>query len=259
MRILCLLLITFSLTPLFIKSQCLYEDKIEYLHVNDIRAAILNRGDAFWDLNRNARFQVPYFGPESPSTIFASALWLAGKTPDDDLRIASLDYRLPGECGYTPGPLADIDPIDRIKLARQWNTTFFVSGEDIVAHIEDYKDGRIDEQRSSIFGWPANGNEYFMQIHGLEPLSDSHASFHETPGHENGIYEPQHGEYPHVDGMDASSIPGAIFWCVYHPDHSLDFNLEIQQTTWAMACPDDLLSVTLFTRFTISNTGDPAL
>ena len=253
------LAVLLSLFGLSLFGQCEYDLNIEYLHVNNIRAAILNQGDNFWDRN-DARFEVPYEGPESPSTIFASNIWVAVKNPSDKILLSAGTYYSRTTCGMTPGPIErgeQIAPQDRANL---WNKIFTVHGQDILDHIEDAQDGRIDVERPGIFGWPGIGNNYFMKYHGTEVVDSRQgmAEFMEVPGHENGIYEPELGEYPHVGGLAPDAIPGAIYWTVYNTGgqgaiDGISPILEIQQTAWAMSCEDETLSNTIFMRYKIIN------
>lgn len=243
------------------KSQCEGPLVQEFLHANEVRAGIMNRGDNFWNLD-TARFQVPYGGPQTPSTIFAQNIWLSGTDDNGDIRFVSEDFRSRRECGCIPGPISSItgqvDP-------DQWDLIFNVNGEDILAHIEDFEDGVVDVERPSIYYWPGNGNPFFEQEYGfdLPDSPDGFAPFHETPGNVNAIYEPHLGEYPLPQNVDPSSIPGQIIYTVFNSKDIGDLFeaplIEIHQTFYAWDCQKDNLDHTIFVDYKLINRDDQAL
>jgi len=232
----------------------------EFIHANNIRAMVLNGGDNFWDLD-DAQFTVPYNGQGSPSSIFATALWLGAMDKNDQLRVSTVSYRSVRNCGYEAGPIFD-DPNRPFDIDYEnWDKIFSVHQSDILAHQEDFDDGVVDNPIDAIFGWPALGNKHFEGIHGFPlELTISGAGFHELPNSINGIYEPELGEYPHVDGMSPEALPGEIKWCVYNnhaegssPTSTDPLSFEIQQTMYAMSCPNEALSNSLFVRYKLIN------
>ena len=80
------------------------ETQKEYIHVNNVKAMVLNGGDNFWDLDEG-KFLVPYTGPQSPSATFATSLWIGAIDDNDELRLSALDYRNARNCGYESGPM----------------------------------------------------------------------------------------------------------------------------------------------------------
>lgn len=241
------------------QSVCDLEKKIEFLNTNYIRAAIGNRGFNFHD-GLNGSFRVPYTSGTAPGSFYITSLWFGGYNTDQKL-LTNVFMNNTGDCGYIPGPFNDGDDQENFEMAQNWNRIFMVTGEDIKKHLTDFQDGKIDFPVNSIYGWPGNGNPFFKLMHGFDIYKNCHAGFIETPGHINGIYEPQFGEYPGVAGLSPSSVPGAIFWCVYSggiypPGNDIPYDgmkLQIEQTAWAMDCDDDILSKTVFTKYVVTN------
>ena len=231
----------------------------EVMHVNNIRAVIHNKGDNF-EMGGYAGFQVPYEDEETPSSIYATGLLFTAFDAGKNLKIKVL-LNKSNDCGYLPGPWFEGEPQQQYEFSGKWNKIFKVTGQEIMAHIEDSQDGAIDNPLPAIFAWPGKGNRFFKEINGFELFDDTRAGFYEVPGHENGIYEPDLGEYPMVTGLDPESIPGAIYWSVYRTGTSkqeyklehIKMQLQIQQVTWAMATDDKILSNTLFTRYYVKN------
>ncbi len=242
---------------------CKLTNKTEFLHANFVRASIGNRGENFRNGNITS-FQIPYLSNNSPNAIYTTALWLGAIDVNEQLLNNIVLYVDNNECGYLPGPFTNSNTEQNCTIAENWNKIFKVTGEEILTHKNDYLDENIDNFIVSIYGWPGKGNKFFKQIHGFDLFEDTHAGFEETPGHINGIYEPNFGEYPKVDGLNSTSIPGAILWSVYSggvyfTSYRFPFNgmkLQIEQTSWAMSCPDEILTNTLFTRYQITNKND---
>ncbi len=247
---------------LYTQSICEIPDQIGYLHANNIRAAVSNRGYLF-RTGKKGVFQVPYSGPNSPGTFYENDIWFSALDSAGNILLKAVDYKQDLDCGYIPGPWIEGSEEDQYKLATNWNKLFKVTQGEILAHIEDYQDGHIDKRIESIFGWPGKGNKFFKEINGFELFENTKAGFHETSGHINGIYEPQFGEYPEVNGLNENSIPGEIIWTVFcagktkrELEKGEKIKLEVQQIVWAMSCDDDLTSNSIFTRYYVSNKSD---
>lgn len=238
------------------------------IHANEIRAQINQRAMFFWDLDSvTAQFQVPYSGATTPSSIFAGSLWLGGKDPNNNVRVTGVDFICSprDHLGFFQGPLIN-DKLPPIADLTNWDRFFNVSGYSIINHQADAADGIINDTLPAIFGWPGNGNPYFEKIHGF-PLklgSQGGAHFIEVPGHENGVYEPHRGEYPHVYHLPRDATPNSISWHVFNTaidqlqssDPGTPLLAEIQMTFYTMNCNDYLLSRTLFQQFRVTLKGD---
>ncbi|MDX1684303.1 MAG: hypothetical protein R3275_03645, partial [Saprospiraceae bacterium] len=241
---------------------CELTPKTHVLHVNHIRAHLSNRGHQFSG-DRNRGFQVPYRGQETPSAFFIDNLWIAGFDSDANLLEKIPDYPSHEYCGYAPGPI-DLD--DPLQTARQWNKIFSVRRDQILAHIEDYSDGIIDDHQADIFGWPAKGNVFFEAYNGFELHPDviEYGGFHETPGNQNGIYEPHLGEYPLPEGVNENAIPSETIYrliCTLSGD-KVDWEVplaDVHHTTYAYNCDDELLNHSLFSQYRVVNRSSDTL
>lgn len=233
-------------------------------HANDIRAQVSQRGGGFVTPDQDAGFQVPYEGADSPSALFAKGLWISGVTNNGRIQSNFTTYERNGNCGYLPGP-AVLGRTGEEDFFTNWNKIFNVRANDINLHLLDAEDGQIDNPLPSIFGWPAFGNEWFEDVHGfpLELSASKGAYFIEVEGSKNGIYEPELGEYPHVEGLDADVVPEQIAWMVYNTTEKLTthgdiMNLEIHEVTYAFDCEEEL-NQTLFQQFNIHHVGQDRL
>jgi len=235
------------------------------IHTNEIRAKIYQQAYSFWDRDEiEGRFQVPYQGPNTPSSHFAASLWIGGKDKNNNIRVVGRDYICEFGLGYFQGPLSS-DQLPPAVNHKNWDRFFQVSGYSIENHRRDAIDGHIGDTIKSIFGWPGKGNQFFESINGF-PLvlgTQGGAHFIEVDGYKNGIYEPQHGEYPHVYNLPQNSTPLLINWHVFNTaidqfnseEDGIPLLAEVQVTNYTMSCNEPLIDRTLFQQYRITLKG----
>jgi hypothetical protein len=163
---------------------------IEMLDVNQVRAAVLNRGDMHWDLTQSA-YEVPK--NSGRKAIFTSSLWIGGLDNGGTLHQAAMTYRQTGN-DYWPGPLdtltgttdsATSAMYDKIWKLDRWQIdefrTMFANGSvSSGAYVPAY----------NIIHWPA---------HGAGAYTRSMAPFVDVNG--DGNYNPMmDGDYPKIKG-----------------------------------------------------------
>lgn len=233
-------------------------DQID-LDINNVRARILGAGDFWWDLNI-ARYEIPKIDPSTGitpvSSSFAGALWIGGIDAGGQLKIAAQTYRQSGN-DFWPGPLNATGSIDEATCNaydRHWKMyrdtieqVFFntiinnggTPGDTLSTPLNP------DQIPKSIREWPGYQNEYATgkaseHIDVDKPL----APFVDING--NGIYEPQYGEYPDIDGDEA------IFW-VYNDKGNIHLEtggdaigLEIQALAFAFQTNDEINDMTFY-------------
>ncbi len=238
-------------------SQC-ENTAIEYINANQVKAAVLNGGDFFWNRN-DGKFIVPYVPGQFPevSTIFAAVLWLGGIDTAGDLKVANSA----NSNRYLPGPIDDNSLTIFDDGCENFNHIWKVSRGDILWVKEDFEDnGTIDlPVPLAIKSWPARGNPLFENTMGF-PLPDQElAPFFDRNG--NGFYEPSNGEYPLIDASMPGVIPDEMTWCVFNASANVhnDFDtlavgVEVHFMTYAFNCLDSgPLNYTVFTRHAIIN------
>lgn len=229
-------------------------------HANDIRTVINTGGDMFWDLN-DSRFQVPYTGSETPSAIFAAAVWIGGYDDVGNLKLAAQTYRSGiNSQEYQPGPLTTVGTQFSDDCA-DWDQIWSVTRNEILLHLEDFEaDGVIDNPQASIFSWPGIGNAHFETLNGfpMPDYSQGYAPFYDKDL--DGEYEPDEGEYPLPQDLASDVIPDQITWHVFndvrlHRVTQADpVRAEIQQTCYAFYCTgNDVLNSTMFMDFNVIN------
>ncbi|MEZ4984051.1 MAG: hypothetical protein R2795_03275 [Saprospiraceae bacterium] len=256
--------------------------------INNVRARLTTGGDVWWDGN-NGRYVVPKTSPGVPevSSIFAAAVWLGGKDPGGNLKIAAQTYgRFSGDFDFYPGPLNPgdedypggplADPrrgtIGRDTCA-QWDKFFVVKGVHIDEHISNWRYAVANGETSldpatihpDILGWPAKGNRFFEDIHqfALPSTTQGLAGFWDEQL--DGEYNPEQGDYPIVEvryctGYNHLPSPDEIIFWVYNDagnDHRdsgspLKMQMEVQVQSFAFETYDDLNNMT-FQRYKLIN------
>ncbi len=256
--------------------------------INNVRARLTTGGDLWWDGN-SGHYIVPKPPPGVPevSSIFAGAVWLGGKDPGGNLKIAAQTYgRESGAFDFYPGPLNTGDPnyeggpladprrgtVGRDTCA-QWDKFFVVKGANVEAHAKAWRralaEGDIPLAPESIpediLGWPARGNRFFAGIHQfrLPETMQGLAGFWDQD--HDGLYEPDEGDYPIVEmrgclDVEPQSSPDEIIFWIYNDagnDHRESgspnkMQMEIQVQAFAYQTTDDLNNMT-FQRYKLIN------
>lgn len=256
--------------------------------INNVRARLTTGGDVWWDGN-DGRYVVPKPPPGVPevSSIFAGGVWLGGRDPGGNLKIAAQQYgRGSGNFDYYPGPLNEGDPdfpggqlqdprrgtIGRDTCA-QWDKFFVVSGANIEAHVKAWRLAQSEGETfldpetipEDVLGWPARGNRFFEGIHQfrLPNTIQGLAGFWDQDF--DGIYEPDEGDYPIIeirgclDKEPQSSPDEMIFW-VYNDNGNAHresgsataLQMEVQVQAFSYQTSDDINNMT-FQRYKLIN------
>lgn len=231
---------------------------------NRIGASFSPQGVKFLPLD--GYFKVPYTAKGSPYTIFASSPWIGGYR-DGELKITAQTY--PNEVVFDlyTGPLLEgAETLDSncIQFSHIWE----ISREDILRHIEDYEsDGEITDTIPSVFGWPAEGNAFFSAINHFDLPASHHGGWAEFFDlNQNGIYEPQLGDYPAVNLKGIYRIPEDMMWMVFNDQgpHTesggAPLGVEIQLTVFGFNCQDNsILNNALFNTYKVINQNTVSL
>jgi hypothetical protein len=171
------------------------------LEWNNIKA-LIETGGSLWQDRANGRSH--YYAPKNGeiSVLFAGALWMGGLSPDQQLKLAAIQYRYSGN-DYWPGPLtndgtaevneATCEKYDKFAVSfridaqrhRQYHecindpncdmATLFPTGYSMPSYFNDY---------------PAHGIVTQGQDYNLAPYYDLN---------NNDVYDPENGDYPWFD------------------------------------------------------------
>jgi len=180
------------------------------LNLNNVRARIENGGN-LW---QNRETHTPAYGVPKvdgytgPNSLYAGALWLGGRTPDNQLKLAAVTFRDKGN-DFWPGPLTKIDTMNHTggdasidgTVCTQYDKTWKTERKDAILQEAYYQcladpqcDVAVEYPGYAIpvkwNSWPAHGDVSLGQDYNLAPYFDYDGS---------GDYDPTQGDYPGYD------------------------------------------------------------
>lgn len=219
------------------------------LDVNNIRTTIMSGGDMWWDLN-DAKYEVPKGGGKH--AMFAGALWIAGESDGEQLKVAAMTYRQDGS-DFWPGPL---DPstasITEVECA-EWDEHFKITREEVDAFLaynqnpQAYPSYQVP---NSLLEWPAKGNVYNSIVgdRDIAPFTDVNG---------DGVYNLDDGDYPdyNITGTnDNARLFGdqTLFWVfndkgnVHTETDAEPIGLEIHAQAFGFATDDEINDMTFY-------------
>jgi hypothetical protein len=260
-----------------LRSDCLPGSSRYDQQINNVRAALLVNGDVWWDLNDGV-YIVPKVqagtGAKSVSAIFTGGVWLGGKDPAGNLKLAATLYRQGTNSDFWPGPLTE-NGTTKKATCDQWDKHFVVYRTDIdslrklwasalLAVNNDpvravIPDGIIPER---VKGWPASRNRFFFEINrfALPITQQGYGKYHDE--NTNGIYEPDKGDYPTIDvrGCNVDVYPDEMVFWIYNDAGNIHttsarsekIQMEIQVQAFGYQTNDELNDMT-FQRYKLIN------
>lgn len=165
--------------------------QIDTLEVNQITTPVYPMNvqffDAYYDMDGPQ-----YFYPKDSKTspIFSTALWIGGKSINNELHLAAETYRQRGT-DFWPGPLSnDGNATTDSVNAGHWMRTWKISREEIISHIRDYSSPDY-VMPEAIASWPAHGDPMLNQDEFIAPFVDVDQDLE---------YHPELGDYPFIKG-----------------------------------------------------------
>lgn len=265
-----------SSPPLSTRADCVQGASRFDMDVNNVRATLLSSGDVWWDLN-SGQYIVPKVQPGSGakavSSIFAGAVWLGGKDPVGNLKVAVQTYRDGTKTDFWPGPLKETTGTTDAQTCDNWDKHFVVYAFEIDSVIKMYREARAKDPNNpqidcglvpeNVKGWPSFGNPYFFDIHRftLPRAPQGLAKFHDEDG--DGQYDPCKGDFPIIDvkGCETiTAIPDQMIFWIYNDNggvhtqsqRSTPIQMEVQVQAFAYKTNDELNDMT-FQRYKLIN------
>ncbi len=168
---------------------------IEYVDINNIKAAQLVHGDMWWNpVQQVASCEFPKGSGKSIS--LASSLWISGYDAGNQLHIAAQTYRQNGN-DYWPGPLDSAGTIS-YSASQTWAKIWKVSRTQIDSFLA-LSTHTTANTPAPILQWPAKGNPYATGNGGTAlTITNDLAPFVDVD--HDGIYNPLHGDFPAMKG-----------------------------------------------------------
>ena len=240
--------------------------------INNVRARLLSCGDVWWDLAKGL-YEVPKAeeGSTAPvvSALYAGAVWLGGKDPAGNLKVAAQTYRTGTKTDFWPGPLDSVTGTVEEQTCLDWDRHFVVTAKDIDAHLKAFRQAKASGGiydcsliPAAVKGWPAKGNPYFFEINAFELPNNRQglALFYDEDG--DGLYNPCNGDYPVIDvrGCPATQYPDEMIFWIYNDNGgihtqsqgSTPIQMEVQVQAFAYKTNDVLNDMT-FQRYKLIN------
>jgi hypothetical protein len=197
-----LTLFAINLTSKSIIAQCNPPSAFAVLDINNVSAFLMNGGDFWWDGIGLPLYEYPK--GSSRTALFAGAIWLSALDSNGNLVTSAMKYRSSGYEFY-PGPINSTTGTVNNSSCSTFNDFWQVYRSEVQTHLNNVTLGlpvplaQIDD---AILYWPAKGNVYFTNY----SIQDDLAPFKDF--NNNGIYDPENGDYPDIKGDQA------IFWVV---------------------------------------------
>lgn len=221
------------------------------LDINQVNAHYANRGQLLLDFATSSRYEVPK--GSGKTSMFASGLWLTAKDENETIHCSTAKFADKGRDFY-PGPLKASGPIQGTTdstIASQFDYIWKITREDIISH-QLYSQASDYDMPSDIETWPAHGNTVEGYAENLAPFIDVN---------ENGIYEPDAGDYPDIKGdMSLYWIFNDNFGPQNEPE-STPLKVEVHMQAYAYNCDtlsglDTTINYTSFIEYRIFNRSE---
>ncbi len=233
---------------------CLPGEAYIELDVNNIKAGLRNSGDLWWN-GQDGKYITPSDGIEEVFAIFAGGLWIGGRDPSGNLKLAAVQYRTGANGDYYPGPLKDSNGQAFEGGCVDWDRFWIVNKSEVDAHFLDFNDGAIDNQIDNIYSWPGRNNPHFESFVGFPiPKNQKLAPFFDRD--QDGNYNPDNGDFPLIKGDQS------IWWVfndkagVHGWTNAMPIQIEVHAMAYAFANGDnEHLNNATFYDFEMINKG----
>ena len=181
------------------------QHNLEFLNANNVNAGIGIGGNLFSLIpdrpqilpDTNVKFSLLEVPKNSNKrTIFTAALWMSGLDTIGNIYSAAQRF-LQGGADFYNGPIVSIYD----SLYDNFYKRVFKITRSQITHHQSLGNVIIPTQiDSTILFWPAKGNAYVANYYGVS-INSPLAPFVDV--NSNGIYDPNHGDYPDVCGEEA--------------------------------------------------------
>ncbi len=218
--------------------------KTTTLNYNNIRLILNSKGANFYDQTKGvAGFSYP--SSNNAATIYAGNIWMGGKSPNGNLRLAAETFGSSGQ-DYFAGPVAQTyDAAYKAKYDRFWSVT----KEQIEKHKTDYKKPGYT-MPEAILNWPGSDG-------GPDGLGYSSAPFFDNDN--DGLYIPTNGDYPGIKGDFATFTFKNDIAGLHTESGSEPMNVQLNIMYYGFNSDSTYLKNTLFVSYTIINMNTQSL
>jgi len=235
-----LTILSANFTSKSINAQCNPPNAFAELDINNVKAGLMNGGDFWWDGIGVPRYEYPK--GSGRLALFSGALWLSALDGNGNLLTSAMKYRNSGFEFY-PGPINSTTGTVTNTSCDAFNHFWKVHRNDVQVHLNNVTSGLpvpLSQIDNSILNWPAKGNTHFTSY----AIQDDLAPFKDF--NNNGIYDPENGDYPDIKGDQA------IFWVindiggVHAITNGTPIGVEVQFLAYAYYDPSSSLNDATF-------------
>lgn len=243
-----LIFLSFFLVNLFLynhlKAQCPPPMASIQLDVNNINTSLFNGGDMWWDGISKPAYEYPK--GSGINALTAGGIWLTGIDTSGSLMTAAMLYRPIGH-DFFAGPISSNGTV-AANSCSTFDRFWKVDRTNIQQHIIITSSGTpltLNNIDNSILYWPAKGNPHFTSY----PIQEELAPFIDV--NNNGIYDPEYGDYPHIKGDEA------IFWVMndlgglHTSSNGQSLGVEIHALAYAYSNPTSPLHDATFYEYKV--------
>lgn len=217
----------------------------DFLDTNNVKARVSAIGTHFWDLVGSPAYEVPK--GSGKHTLFSNSFWIGGKNSNGKLYLSGQRYVNDQE--FTFGPLStDGSLTTDQQTIHDYNYVWLINKAQIEQHIAWAKDSASMPNYSipqDFLTWPAHGDTTKNQSFQLAPFVDQN---------NNGIYEPQKGDYPKIRGDQAAFFMFNDAGIPNGETSGTPLGVEIHAMAYAFSAPNnDAFHNTIFMHYKIIN------
>jgi hypothetical protein len=220
-----------------------------FININNICTRLNAGGRLGWSVQTNPQlfFETPT--GSGKHTLFTQTLWIAGtnseKRKSTSLHLAAEHFNLTGY-DYWPGPMASDQEI-YFAIQHDWNRVWKLNRSSVEHHKTSWHQPDYI-MPPEITQWPAHAQPGSGDFRVIAPFHDIN---------NNGIYEPELGEYPKMRGDQTLFFISNDHRFDHAESGGIPLGIEIKGMVYGFNTPEnEALYHTLFLNFMIQNQSE---
>ncbi len=222
------------------------------LQVNQLEVNVINGMPFLQPVLEDTLGGLRLHGPEYPESgvplASAAGAWLGGRSENGQLLLQGSTYGFEA----LPGPASAA--VDCQALAQHFNRYWSVFAYEVENFRLDWSDGQLDQAIPiNLYRWPGLGNPHSSWANGFELPADAPALAPFNDVNDDGIYDPEAGDYPAIKG-------DVCTWWVSHTDVTNPQwprpRVQIGALLYSFDTDGDYLDRTLFVETTYHYLGE---
>ena len=253
------------------------------MEFNNVRARIDATGGSMWQDRANsiAAYNIPKQNSENDplyTALYAGALWIGGVDPQNQLKVAAVQFRQGGANDFWPGPLTSDGAANvTAQTCEVFDQFFGISRPMVNEFVSWYADNSSNPGYQiplAILNYPGKGNTVTKKQQSYY-VAEELAPFFDNDG--DGFYDPTQGDYPKYDLIgdidcrttrDPRLFGDTTLWFVFNDkgnthteSQGAPIGMEIRGQAFAFATNDEINNMTFYnyalinkSSFTFTNT-----